>query len=52
MTTDEEAITAAIADGWELDNSPETEMLNENWYRRDPASPRIREETLIERYLK
>lgn len=47
---DEEAINAAIADGWELDCSPSTEMSNENWYRRCPTKPAIREETLIDRY--
>lgn len=51
MTPQEErALAAAIAYGWKEDTSPATEMSGERWYRRDPCTPPVREETLIERY--
>lgn len=51
MTPQEErALAAAIADGWEEDTSPATEMSSERWYRWDSCTPPVREETLIECY--
>lgn len=49
-TIEEYAIAAAVADGWELDRSPATEMSNETWYRRCPTQAAMREEDIIERY--
>ncbi len=50
MNSTTDALTAAKADGWELDSSPGTEMSNETWYRWDPCTPPVTEEDLIERY--
>lgn len=50
MTTEEIALNAARADGWIEDTSPETETSNERWWRWDPCTPPVREETLIDRY--
>lgn len=50
MNSKTDALTAAKADGWELDRSPGTEMSNETWYRRCPTQSAVREETLTERY--
>jgi len=51
MRTDDEALIAAIADGWAIDQSPYLENSDTLWYTKNDGGPSIDEETLIEKYL-
>lgn len=49
--TEEQALSAAIEDGWALDSSPQTEMSNDIWWRFCPTQSPVRQDSLIAKYI-
>jgi len=46
----EKVLAVAAKAGWELDNSPATEMCDDNWYRFDNCTPIMHEDDLVHKF--